>query len=214
MGFGPDALLERRRALEQMGFTCVEHDADEFLAVRCKMMWEAGLRMSYIVRVRRAATVQEADATARLRELQDLAATVDPSVIPRGLQQGRTILDVLLVDEADDAARALARRTVGHLWGGVALLVVAEPDGSFHTAKPIWGRAFVPRLHHLCRVVATATASPEPIGGMAVFVGLFGMWPGIIISLVGCCGLPLLVPLATVLFEKAPAPAALPDAAG
>lgn len=210
MGFGPDALRERRAALEAMGFTCVEHELDSFTAVRCQMMWESGLRMTYVIRVRRVAVVEESEVRAQLGKLQFHAHTLDPSVIPRGLQQGRTIMDVLLVDAPDEAARALARRVVGHMWGGVALVVVAEPDGAWHTARPIWGRAFVPRLHHLCQVIATARPSPEPIGGMALFIGIVAMWPGILIALLGCCGLPLLVPLATVLFEKKPQPAALP----
>ncbi|MCB9781138.1 MAG: hypothetical protein H6742_21405 [Alphaproteobacteria bacterium] len=211
--FPADALLVRRKALEDQGFICVHHDDREIVLVRKKFYWLAGIRISTIARVRRAASVDRQELDAGLRDMINNAGPIDPSKIPRGFQQMRNVLDVVLADEATEDAAAFALNTNRKGMGSASQSVLVRPDGSWTTCTPIWGAAYHPWIKHAAQVAATGESTPEPSATMGILIGILVMWPAIITVVASCCGIPLIVPIAAAVMEKDPEPAPLPGPA-
>ena len=210
-GFPPDALQTRRAALETHGFTVIAHTPDHLIAVRKRFYWGAAVRISTILRVRRVAHAEQAELSSSLGELIGRAGGMDPSRIPRGLQQMRNVLDVVLADTADEDALQFARTTNRKGMGASGQTLVVLPDGQLVQCKVVWGAAYLPWFQHVGRVAGLGDTTPEPGAPMGTFIGLFLMWPSLIMITLMLCGLPLLVPLYARIAEKPPQPAALPD---
>lgn len=207
-------LLSRRQALEQDGFTVVEHDATSLVAVRTRFYWGCAVRISTVLRIRVAGAVDGPDLRAELVELRKRAGAIDPSKLPRGFMQARSVLDVVLAESATPAAEAMARNTNLKGMGEFAQIVLVPGDGPSITCAPIWGAAYQPFIKHAGDVAVTAQARPEPTAPMGLFIGLLMFWPSLLVLVLGCCGLPLLVPVLLRLTEKAPEPAPLPGVPG
>lgn len=207
-------LLARRAALEGEGHTIVEHTNTAFVAVRTRFYWGCGVRISTVIRVRLAApgtVVDGPELRAALQELRARAGVLDPSRLPRGFMQARSVLDVVLAEQATPAAEAMARSTNLKGMGEFAQIVLAVGDAPLITCAPIWGAAYQPLIRHAGEVAARGEPRPAPIAWMGVFIGLLVFWPSLAVITLGCCGAPLLVPLLLRTSEKPPQPAALPD---
>lgn len=211
--FPADALLSRRRALEDQGFICVHHDDQEIVCVRKKFYWLAAVRISTIVRVRRAGQVDRGELDKALRELIASAGPIDPSVVPRGFQQMRNVLDVVLADNATEDASVFAQNTNRKGLGSASQSVLVLPDGSWTTCAPIWGAAYHAWIKHVAQVGATGESTPEPPATMGIVIGVLFMWPAVLTVIFSCCLIPLAVPIAAVVMEKDPEPAPLPGTA-
>ncbi len=203
-------LLSRRQALEQDGFTVVEHDATSLVAVRTRFYWGCAVRISTVLRVRLAGAVDGPDLRAELQAFRKRAGVLDPSRLPRGFMQARSVLDVVLAESATPEAERVARSTNLKGMGEFAQIVLVAGGAEAITCSPVWGAAYQPYIKHAGEVAVSGQVKPEPTAMMGVFIGLLVFWPSVAILVLSCCGLPLLVPVLLRMYEKPPVAAALP----
>lgn len=202
-----DDLDQRQAALEGLGFTIVERGERQFVAVRMKMHWAWGVRMVALVRVRREAHFTVELGTAGHKELEQLVHAHNPSKVPRGFGVFWSLMDVVLADRADPAALEWAGNKVGKGFAWNAQTAVVTPDAIQPWPKPVWGAAYQPVTHHCFEVATSAVVTPAPTAPLAIAIGLLSFWPGWLVIILSCCGLPLLPLAALVLTEKPPVPA-------
>ncbi len=208
------SLTDRRAALEHIGFVPVEHDADTLICARVRWHWDLFIRQSIVLRVRVFSAISVDQARKDLADWMRVAPMHDWSKVPRGFLQSRSIVDVIVVDRADDALKAWARNTVAKGFGMSGHPVVVEADGTVTHANPIWGAAYWPKIRHAIQVAATGQPAPEPLAAMGAAIGWLIMVPGVLTIVLSCCGLPLFaIPLVRI-SEERPQPAALPGPPG
>jgi hypothetical protein len=207
MSIAPDELEERRLALEEIGFTTVAYEDQGFVAVRMKMHWLWGVRMVALIRVHREKHFDKAMGEAGHKELQRLIHLHNPSKMPRGFGVFWSLCDVVLAETADDDALRWAGDKVGKGFAWNAQTAVVTPEKVHSWPSPIWGAAYQPATKHFFEVVTSGQVTPEPSAPMAIVVGLISLWPGWLMIVFGCCGLPLIPVIALVMSEKGPIPA-------
>jgi hypothetical protein len=199
-----DLSLEPRRAeLRRLGFDLVRDRDDEIVAVRCKWHWDMAMRLSTIVRVRRQAHLANADVVGQQAALEQIADMVDPSVLPRGFQQGRQLIDIWLADTAEPAAQKYCADTVGKGMGLAWHPVCVTPEASTYAPMPIWGLALYAKNEHVMqRVGAMDGPTDEPIAKVGLGLALLVFYPTFLGLVAATCGLGALVPLGVWFFEK------------
>ena len=200
----------RREALEAEGFTVVEFIPHGFIAVRMRFHVLWGVRMVALIRVQRVDRVDRDRCVQGQRALPKIISAHNPSKVPRGLGVFWSLMDVYLTDEADPKALQYSKSTVGKGFGWSALTSIVTPDGPQPWARPIWGAAYQPVANQLLEIASYGERRPEPASWMAVVLGILTFWPGWIVIVLSCCGIPLIPLIGLVLSESAPRPA-LPD---
>ncbi|HJL14094.1 MAG TPA: hypothetical protein RMH99_00490 [Sandaracinaceae bacterium LLY-WYZ-13_1] len=205
-------LMGRARALEQEGFVIVRADGWSFLAVRSRWHWDLAVHLTLVVRVRRLQHAGLVDAERGQAELRQLADRWDPCKVPRGFQHGRGLVDVLVADAADADATRYARTKVGKGYGqSIHTALVPAGGGPAVFGKPVWGRAFWPKIEHAIEVAASGQPRPAPLAGLGLAIALLVFYPTFVAALFFCCAVPHVLIGVLLALEK-PLPSALPPA--
>lgn len=205
-----DALTARRAALEHLGFVPTEHTADTLVCARVRWHWDLFMRASTIVRIRRLPGIDVATARKDLADWMRTAPAHDWSKVPRGFLQFRAVVDVLLVEQADEELKRWAAGHVAKGYGASGHVVVIEPDGAATFATPVWGAAYWPKTRQVVEVAASGEPSAEPSAPLGAAIGWLLMVPSTLTVVLSCCGLPLLAVPLVRLGEQRPEPAAPP----
>jgi hypothetical protein len=203
----PIDLAVRQAALEAAGFTIVEFIPQGFIAVRMRFHVLWGVRMVALVRVQQVGHVDRNLCVRGQTELRRLIAKHNPSKIPRGLGVFWSLLDVFLTDSTDPEALRYSKSKVGKGFGWSALTSIVTPDGPQPWARPIWGAAYQPVTNQIMEIASHGESRPDPMSWMAIVLGITTFWPGWVIIILSCCGIPLLPLIGLVMSENGPRPA-------
>ena len=199
-----DLDLEPRRAeLRRLGFDIVRDRPDELVGVRCKYHWDMAMRLTTVVRIRRVQHLSNPDVVGQQDALEQIGDHVDPSVLPRGFQQGRQLVDIWLADSAEQSVIDYCGKTVGKGMGLAWHPVCVTPEGSTFAPMPIWGLALYAKTEHVMqRLGAMDGPADEPIAKVGLGLALFVFYPTFFALVLGTCGLGALLPLGVWFFEK------------
>ncbi len=197
------SLAPRLEELRRLGFELARDRDDEVVAVRCKWHWDMAMRLTTVVRLRRVEHLSKLDLAGQQQTLERVAEEVDPSVLPRGFQQGRQLIDIWVCDSAEEGAVRYCQDTVGKGMGLAWHPVCVTPEASTYAPMPIWGLALYAKNEHIMqRVGAMDGPADEPIAKVGLGLAILVFYPSFVGLTLVFCGLPALIPVAVWFFEK------------
>lgn len=195
-------MLARAHALRDAGFTIVHAEPWSFIGVQSRWHWDLGMHLTTILRVRRVEQASADELRAARQQLFALGHHWDSSNLPRGVQHGRAIADVVIADRADDQALAFARGPIGKAYGVGVHCALVSSSGQVVVGTPLWGRLFWGKTRHAIECVAKGQGSPAPISALGAIFAALIFYPSLAILSLMCCGLPLILGSVLVMTEK------------
>jgi hypothetical protein len=175
------SLDAQRRGLEGLGFKIVEGGEDSIVATARKFHWDCMLTsMSYVVFVRRVAELTPAMIDGDREGLQQRAGQIDPSLLPRGLQKGTSVIVAYLADRVTPEARAVCESKPKVRFAYFYLPAARDgASGILHFLRetPMWGAIYFSKLRFLIQSVLAPGEGgggwPVSIGGLVLTIFVF-----------------------------------------
>lgn len=199
-----DRMQPWRDELQALGFTTHDYTPQDLVGVRLKTDWAMCMRLTLVIRVKHFESLDLQQALALEAPFKALATRLDPSLLPRGFQQGRFIIDVFVADQATEEVRGWAARTIRRGFATSYHPVVLCDGKAYHDRLGFYGAALWPKIEYMIQRM-TAPLSPRPpevSGAMGVVLGLLVFWPGVLLIALCCCGLPVLFAPLVLYLEK------------
>lgn len=173
-----DALARVQDELRRMGFAIKDVAEDSLVATRQKWHWDClATKLTYVVFVRRVATVNALLIESDRRDLEQRASQLDPSRLPRGFQKGVAVLTAYLADEALPDARELCdeKPKVKFAFFYVpGVRDLAEHDAHFVRSTPAWGALYYGKFRWILgRILEPESTRPSET--LSVGGSIFGL---------------------------------------
>jgi hypothetical protein len=176
------SLDAQSRGLEQLGFKIVDRGEDSLVATAKKFHWDCLLTsMSYVVFVRKVAELTPAMIEGDREGLQQRAGQIGPSLLPRGLQKGTSVIVAYLADRVTPEARTVCESKPKVRFAYFYLPAARDgASGLLHFLRetPMWGALYFSKLRFLIQSVLVPGEGgggwPVSIGGILLTIFVFG----------------------------------------
>ena len=186
----PPELASRKAELERQGFTILAEGPVLVTAGRGRWYWDCAMtKLVYTVFVRRVPVLDETTYFADRVKLEEEAASLDASALPRGFQKGNAVIVLYVADRVDPEVLERIEHKPERGFAKFHFPVVLDLStgrGTYLESTPHWGSLYYPKFRHLAERLLHPEAPPtkEPLSGMGVALAILLM-TSCVLSLLG-----------------------------
>lgn len=175
-----------RTELERIGFRIAKDEAESVIAVRSKFHWDCMFtKVTYVVFARHVANLDPATLDADRARLETEGRSLDPSMLPRGLQKGTAVLTAYYADAITPEAvtqldqKPKVRFAFFYMPG--ARQCETHP-AHFIRSTPMWGALYYSKFRWVLGRLLEPTTTPEK-EPLSMAGGIFTLFLVLVIAL-------------------------------
>jgi|GEM_PF-1046149 len=174
----PPELASRKAELQRQGFAILAEGPERVTAGLGRWYWDCGMtKLVYTVFVRRVPVLDETTYFADRVKLEEEAASLDTSALPRGFQKGNAVVVLYLADRVDpeviERIEHKPERGFAKFHFPVAL-DLSTGHGAYLQSTPMWGALYYAKFRHLAERLLRPEAPPtkEPLSRAGVAMAI------------------------------------------